>query len=271
MVKLPRVLMVVMFVMASTSLLQGADQEPPAAKVKSVRRPCYVCDKCQAVAMKPGKCDKCGVEMTEKHLLLVKDNIAYLCACGGGCKCEMKGDDTSKCGCGDPVLKIDLKGMPQEVTKAMVGMFPPKNSPEKQKACGYCGMQLDQYGHSRILITNEDGSEAGLCSLHCAAVDAAVNIDKTPKLVQVGDYNAKKLINAENAAWVLGGNKPGVMSKRGKWAFENKTDAEAFVKDNGGSIAGFDDAMKAAYEDMYADTKMIREKRKMKKKSCCEH
>ena len=34
---------------------------------------------------------------------------------------------------------------------------------------------------------------------------------------------------------------------------------------NGGSLATFDDAIKAAYEDMYADTKMIRERRKMKK------
>jgi len=55
------------------------------------------------------------------------------------------------------------------------------------------------------------------------------------------------------------------MSKRAKWAFEKETDARDFIKTNGGNIATFDDAMKAAYEDMYADTKMIRERRKMKK------
>jgi len=55
------------------------------------------------------------------------------------------------------------------------------------------------------------------------------------------------------------------MSKRAKWAFEKKDQAEKFVKENGGQLATFDEAMKAAYEDMYSDTKMIREKRKMKK------
>jgi nitrous oxide reductase accessory protein NosL len=81
----------------------------------------------------------------------------------------------------------------------------------------------------------------------------------------VGDYGTKKLIDAEKASWVIGGNKMGVMTKRAKWAFEKKEDAEKFVKENGGKISSFDDAMKATYEDMYADTKMIRERRKMKK------
>ncbi len=63
----------------------------------------------------------------------------------------------------------------------------------------------------------------------------------------------------------------GVMTKRAKWAFENKADAEKFIKENGGTPATFDDAMEAAYEDMYADTKMIREKRKMMKEKMMEH
>ena len=32
---------------------------------------------------------------------------------------------------------------------------------------------------------------------------------------------------------------------------------------HGGKMAGFEEALQAAYEDMYTDTKMIREKRKM--------
>ena len=71
----------------------------------------------------------------------------------------------------------------------------------------------------------------------------------------------------QKAAWVIGGNKPGVMSKNAKWAFERREDAQAFVAGNGGAIASFDQAIKAAYEDMYKDTKMIRERRAMKKKS----
>ncbi len=64
---------------------------------------------------------------------------------------------------------------------------------------------------------------------------------------------------------MLGGSKAGVMTKRAKWAFENKAAAEKFVAENGGSLVTFDEAMKSAYEDMYLDTKMIREKRKMMK------
>lgn len=54
----------------------------------------------------------------------------------------------------------------------------------------------------------------------------------------------------------------GVMTKRAKWAFEKKGDAEKFLKENGGKLASFDDVIKATYDDIYEDTKMIREKRK---------
>jgi len=135
----------------------------------------------------------------------------------------------------------------------------------KHKSCPHCGMDRGQFAHSRMLVAYDDGTEVGACSLHCAAIDLAINIDKTPKMIYVGDYNTKKLIDAEQAFWVIGGNKPGVMTKRAKWAFETKADAEAFTKKEGGVMASFDDAIKASYEDIYADTKMIRERRKMKR------
>ena len=92
---------------------------------------------------------------------------------------------------------------------------------QKHPVCKYCNMDRQQYDYSRFLIDYDDGTSFGACSIHCAAVDVALNIDKTPKSFQVGDYNTKKLINAETATWVIGGNKPGVMTKRAKWAFEN--------------------------------------------------
>jgi nitrous oxide reductase accessory protein NosL len=131
--------------------------------------------------------------------------------------------------------------------------------------CLYCGMDREKFAHSRMMIEYEDGSVEGMCSIHCAAIDLAVNIDKTPKEIMVGDYGTKKLIKAETAFWVIGGSKPGVMTKRAKWAFEKNEEAEKFVKENGGKITTFNDAMKATFEDMYADTKMIRDRRKMKK------
>ena len=141
----------------------------------------------------------------------------------------------------------------------------------QSSSCKHCGMDRQKFDFSRMLIEYEDGTSTGVCSLHCAAVELAMNIDKTPKAIKVGDFTTKNLIDAEKAFWVVGGTKPGVMTKQGKWAFEKKDAAETFVKTNGGALTSFDDAVKIAYTDMYEDTKMIREKRKMKKAQSMEH
>ena len=86
-------------------------------------------------------------------------------------------------------------------------------------SCPYCGMDRQKFGHSRVFIEFDDGSTLGTCSIHCAAIDLAVNIDKTPVTIQVGDYDTKQLIDAETAFWIIGGNKMGVMTTRAKWAF----------------------------------------------------
>jgi len=150
---------------------------------------------------------------------------------------------------------------------AVSGLVFAQEDIKKHPACKYCGMDRGKFAHSRIFIEFDDGTTEGTCSLHCAAVDLAVHIDKTPKTLWVGDYNTKKLIDAEKAFWVIGGSKMGVMTKKAKWAFEKKEDAEKFMNENGGKSGAFEEAIKAAYEDMYQDTKMIRDKRKTRKKS----
>jgi hypothetical protein len=134
------------------------------------------------------------------------------------------------------------------------------------KSCSYCGMDRGMFSHSRMLIEYTDGTVVATCSIHCAAVDLALKIDKMPKSVMVADFKTKELIDAEKAFWTMGGSKQGVMTKRAKWAFGSKDSAESFVKMNGGTLVSYDQAMKASYEDMYDDTKMIRDKRKMKMK-----
>lgn len=136
---------------------------------------------------------------------------------------------------------------------------------ESPENCLYCNMNRDKYAHSRMLIDYDDGTSVGFCSLHCAAIDLSSKLDKSPLMIKVGDFGSKKLINAEVAFWVIGGAQGGVMTARPKWAFENKEDAEKFIASNGGAIASFEDAIKATYEDMYKDTRMIREKRRMKR------
>lgn len=117
--------------------------------------------------------------------------------------------------------------------------------------CAYCGMDRKQYAYSRVLLKYRDGSDVGLCSVHCAGLDLALHPEKVPARIMVGTYDRRNLVDAEKAVWVLGGSEHGVMSIRGKWAFEKKEDTEAFLRDFGGSITDFRNIMTAAFEDMW--------------------
>ena len=132
-------------------------------------------------------------------------------------------------------------------------------------ACLYCGMDRTKFAHSRMLVEYENGDEVGTCSIHCMALEFANALDRTPKQIFVADYLTGKLVISNKAVWVLGGKKPGVMTSRAKWAFAQQSDADAFVAGHGGTIANFEQAMKASYEDMYQDTLRIRKMRAMKK------
>jgi nitrous oxide reductase accessory protein NosL len=140
----------------------------------------------------------------------------------------------------------------------------------KHPTCKFCSMDREKYATSRVLIDYEDGSSEGMCSLRCAAVEMALGIDKFAKAIRVGDATTGALLDAEKAVWVLGGKKPGVMTKRAKWAFGAQADAEKFIQENGGTLVAFEAAVKAAYEDLYDDTKMIRERREAKRKAAAE-
>jgi nitrous oxide reductase accessory protein NosL len=117
--------------------------------------------------------------------------------------------------------------------------------------CKYCGMDRRMYDYSRMLVEYTEGVSGGMCSIHCAAIDLAMNPDRILKNIMAGDYRTKKLIDAEKAYWVIGGSRRGVMSIQGKWAFEQKADAEDFIRENGGKIGSFDEALQAAFEDMW--------------------
>ncbi len=151
----------------------------------------------------------------------------------------------------------------------MLSAFPALADGDLQKypSCSYCGMDRTKFAHSRSYIIYDDDTSVGTCSLHCAAIDLSLKIDKIPRTITVGDYNTKKLIDAEKAFWVIGGSKMGVMTKRAKWAFAIQADARSFIKAFGGQAADYSQSIKTAFEDMYEDLVMIRNKRqKMKKK-----
>jgi copper chaperone NosL len=117
--------------------------------------------------------------------------------------------------------------------------------------CKYCGMDREKFGYSRMLVRYDDGTAVPTCSIHCTGIDLALNPHKGVSASFVGDYATRVLLDAEKAFWVLGGDKMGVMSIRGKWAFGSRKDAEQFIRKHGGAITSYDEVMKAVFEDMY--------------------
>lgn len=138
---------------------------------------------------------------------------------------------------------------------------------EKYAVCQYCDMDREKFDHTRMLIEYSDGTSAATCSLHCSAVDLIQNRTKIPCRLMVGDYGTKKLIDATAAFWVIGGDRPGVMTDMAKWAFEKQAEAEDFLKIHGGKRATFQEALRAAYEGLYEDMKITIDRVKESKSS----
>jgi copper chaperone NosL len=132
-------------------------------------------------------------------------------------------------------------------------MTPAIEKVEAPESCPHCGMNRTVFAHSRMLVTYEDGAVVGTCSLHCVATELGMSKGKPVKAVLVADYaNKRKLVDAKTAAWVLGGNQKGVMTKEPKWAFEVKQDAERFIQMNGGKLATYAEVLElASHEPMH--------------------
>ena len=104
------------------------------------------------------------------------------------------------------------------------------------ESCMYCGMKRAKFEHSWVIVEHGENDAHGFCSVHCAAIHMALHIDKPVLKVTVGDYVSKEQIDAEKAFWVIGGDKPGVMTSRAKWAFGKKESAVEFIKNHGGRL-----------------------------------
>lgn len=120
---------------------------------------------------------------------------------------------------------------------------------DQQRNCAHCGMDRKLYGYSRMLIRYADGSQAGVCSLHCTVTELNEHKDKKVENLLVADRDSHTLIEAGKASWVIGGRKRGVMTQRPKWAFATSAAALAFIAGNGGVLAGWDEVLAAARED----------------------
>lgn len=125
-----------------------------------------------------------------------------------------------------------------------------QNDISAHRSCANCGMDRKAFGYSRMLVQYEDGLVVGACSLHCAVIELDANPGRLVKALLVADRNSRSLLEAEKAVWAIGGKKRGVMTEQPKWAFQSKEGAEAFVKDNGGRIVTWAEALAAAREEL---------------------
>ena len=117
---------------------------------------------------------------------------------------------------------------------------------EAHRFCKACGMDRKAYGFSRMLICYENGIEVGVCSLHCAVRELDESKGRAVKALLVADRDSRTLINTEQAIWVLGGTKRGVMTNTPSWAFATLSSADAFVAKFGGNIVPWSKVLAAA-------------------------
>ena len=117
------------------------------------------------------------------------------------------------------------------------------------RQCAECGMDRKAYGFSRMLVVYSADKEVGVCSLHCAVAAMNRQQEQPVQALRVADRNSHELIPVESATWVLGGKKRGVMTRRAKWAFSEKSAAEIFTKEYGGELVSWEEALAAARAD----------------------
>ncbi len=162
----------------------------------------------------------------------------------------------------------------QFIPKTAADPQPQVDDIAKYPKCPYCGMDRKQYHHSRMVVHYGDDLADGTCSLHCAAISLALNIDRDPKALWVGDNavegDTKPLVEVEKASFVVGSKLPGVMTARSKVAYGNADAAKASQAANGGELTDFDGALLAAYTDMSADVTRIRKNRAERRRKMME-
>ena len=99
---------------------------------------------------------------------------------------------------GRDAVAAETDGTPlQFIPKTAPDADPLKDELTKYPKCPYCGMDRTQFNHSRHLVQYQDDLVDGTCSLHCAALSLAINLDRGPKAIYAADFGSanKSLIN----------------------------------------------------------------------------
>lgn len=131
----------------------------------------------------------------------------------------------------------------------------------KPVACSYCLRSL----HSNLMVTAEiAGKRTQVCCARCAITEAN-QLHKPLRLVEVHDYLTGRAVIPEQAWFVEGSHVPACnhdamrmdemkntqeltfdRCSPGTFAFANKSDADAFLAKNGGTVVSFTQLMSEA-------------------------
>jgi copper chaperone NosL len=138
-----------------------------------------------------------------------------------------------------------------------VGGNPPKVTPSAQDKCPVCGMFVAKYPDFMAAIEFRDGSR----SFFDGAKDMfkyyfnvekynANNKQSDIKDIFVTDYYSMAYIDARTAFYIIGSDVYGPMGRE-LIPFQNKKDAEVFMKDHSGKrLLSFEDVNLALVQDL---------------------
>jgi nitrous oxide reductase accessory protein NosL len=113
---------------------------------------------------------------------------------------------------------------------------------EVREDCRLCGMWIDQYMHTRHVLTEADGTQVSFCSFTCAVKFMKMH-EVEVKQLKVADYLSTELVDVKDAFYLLESDAPPVMSNSSIIAFASKKTVESFQKLHGGKIMTFDEIL----------------------------
>lgn len=134
--------------------------------------------------------------------------------------------------------------------------------------CPNCGMDLVKFYKTNHAVRLKDGQVKQYCSLHCLINERAEGYlrDREHLIDKILVVNTKTLefINAKEAIYVIGSDRPATMSRQSEYAFKNRTDAREFIKAYGGEMVDFAKAYALKKQEYETNKEMIHKKREIK-------
>lgn len=124
---------------------------------------------------------------------------------------------------------------------------------DKYPRCVICNMDRRKFHFSRHLLHYADQHAAGTCSINCTSEVMLRERKRGFKAIYAADFGVagepKPLVEASAATYLIGSSLRAVMSPVSKYAFAQRSAAEAVMSEAGGQLASFDEAVAASLDD----------------------